>query len=98
LAIASPQTALEDAAMMEPSKEARRAERFIPVHFIPHHLAVNANQAFEMLGYNDGRSERAKKDAFFRFRAKYEIKTLPGGVFPLWQIEAAIKSEKMWLP
>lgn len=63
--------------------------RSIPIQFIPGHLAVNESQAHEILGLNDGRSERAKKTAFYRFCAEYNIKPLPGRVFPLKKIEAA---------
>lgn len=63
--------------------------RSIPVQFVPGHLAVNEAQAFEMLGLNDGRTERAKKAAFKRMRDAFGIPTLPGGVFPLKKIEAA---------
>lgn len=54
------------------------AHRSIPVYFVPGHLAVN-----------DGRSERAKKDAFYKFCTKHGIKPEPGRVFPLKKIEAA---------
>lgn len=65
------------------------ARKSIPVQFVPGHLAVNESQAFEMLGLNDGRTERAKKAAFKRLRDAFEIPTLPGGVFPLKKLEAA---------
>lgn len=65
------------------------ARQTVPVQFVPGQLAVNEAQAIEMLGLNDGRTERAKKAAFKRLRDTYEIPTLPGGVFPLKKIEAA---------
>lgn len=68
------------------------AGRIVPVQFIPNHIAVNEAQAFEMLGLNDGRSLVAKKRAFYLFRMKYGIETLPGGVFPAKKLEAALST------
>ena len=64
--------------------------RHIPIHFIPSHLAVNEAQALEILGLNDGRSNQAKRKAFYRFCVENEIKPLPGRVFPLMKIQAAV--------
>jgi hypothetical protein len=64
------------------------ATRHIPIFFVPGQLAVNEAQAHEILGLNDGRSERAKKKAFYRICAEHEIKPLPGRVFPLKKLEA----------
>lgn len=66
--------------------------RIVPVQFIPGHLAVNQAQAFEMLGLNDGRTERAKKVAFKRLRDAHKIRALPGGVWPLKKIEQAVSA------
>ena len=66
------------------------ASKTIPVQFVPGYLAVNEDQAFEMLGLNDGRTERAKKAAFKRMRDAFGIPTLPGGVFPLGRIQSAL--------
>jgi hypothetical protein len=68
------------------------ATKSIPVQFVPGYLAVNEVQAFEMLGLNDGRTERAKKAAFKRMRDAFGIPTLPGGVFPLKKIEQAVSA------
>ena len=69
-----------------------KSARSIPVQFVPGYLAVNEVQAFEMLGLNDGRTERAKKAAFKRMRDAFGIPTLPGGVFPLKKIEQAVSA------
>jgi hypothetical protein len=67
-----------------------KTQQSIPVAFVPAYLAVNEATAIEMLGLNDGRSERAQKDAFKRIRDIYEIKALPGFVFSLRQLERAM--------
>jgi len=63
--------------------------RRIPITFVPDHLALNEVQAFEILGLNNGRSEKAKKKALYRLCAEHGIKPLPGRVFPLKKLEAA---------
>lgn len=55
-------------------------------------LAVNEQQAHELLGLNDGRSERARKTAFYRFCIQHGIRSLPGRVFPIKKIESALAS------
>lgn len=69
--------------------DAMAAQKSIPVHFIPAHIAVNEAQLFEMLGLNDGRSQRGKRLAAWQFRRINKIPTWPGGVFPLRMIERA---------
>jgi hypothetical protein len=64
----------------------------IPVYFVPGHLAVNEAQAHEILGLNDGRTETAKKKAFYKFCQQHDIRPLPGRVFPLKKIEQAVSA------
>lgn len=53
-------------------------------------LTVTEREAIEMLSLHlSGRSERAQKDAFKRFRDQHKIKPLPGFVFSIKQLEAA---------
>ena len=55
----------------------------------PRRLAVSEAEAIAMLGLNNGRSASAAKFAFWKFRSKYAIKKLPGGVFSKRKLEAA---------
>jgi len=61
----------------------------IPCHSIPAHLAVNESQLIAMLGLT-GRPVGAAKKAIWRFTRRHDIKPLPGRVYPLRRIEAAL--------
>lgn len=69
------------------------ARKTIPVQWVSTQLAINERQAFTMLGLDDDRPERAKKDAFYKIRKQHGIPTLPGGVFPLAKLEKALNHE-----
>jgi hypothetical protein len=58
----------------------------------PKRLALNAAEAQEILGLNDGRSEQAKKAAFYRFCQQHDIRPFPGRVFSLKDIESALSN------
>jgi len=62
--------------LMVPANDARR-------------LAVTEAEAIALLGLNQGRSAKAAKLAFWKFRAQHEIKKLPGGVFSKRRLEVA---------
>lgn len=62
----------------------------IPVCAINERLAINEREAHEKLGLNDGRSERAKRSAWYKFCTKHGIKPEPGRVFSLKKIEQAM--------
>ena len=52
-------------------------------------VCVNQETLFELLDLNDGRSAVAAYQAAKRFRDRFGIEKLAGGLFPLAQIERA---------
>ena len=68
----------------------------IPVSFISEApvkvLAVDEAGFRKMMGY-DQRSESAAKWASWAFRAKFGIRTLPGGVYYIEEIKRALDQE-----
>ena len=70
----------------------------IPVDFIEavsvQALAVNDDGLIRMLGLDDGRTREAAMLASWRFRSVNNIKTLPGGVYPVAAIKRAMAQYK----
>ena len=68
----------------------------VPVSFIneasANVLAVDEAGFRKMMGY-DQRSESAAKSASWAFRAKFGIRTLPGGVYYIEEIKRALDQE-----
>jgi hypothetical protein len=54
-------------------------------------LAVDEAGLRKLLGY-EGRSESAARSASYCFRSKFGIRTLPGGVYSIAQIQDALKA------
>ena len=69
--------------------------KHIPVLFIACPAAVNEAGLLAMLSLDDGRPIKAAKRSAWEFRRAHGIKKLPGGVFPVKQIESAVASEAM---
>jgi hypothetical protein len=68
----------------------------IPVCFMDEtplrRLAVNEQGLIHLLSLDDGRSLLAAKRSAYLFRRVNKIRTLPGGVYSLWEIENALKT------
>lgn len=54
-------------------------------------MAVTEKELIDMLGLNDGRSERAQRIAAWRFLKRFDIRALPGRVFSLHRIQEACR-------
>lgn len=67
----------------------------IPVSFINEApvraLAVGEAGLRKLLGY-EGRSEAAARSASYCFRSKFGIRTLPGGVYSIAEIQNALRA------
>lgn len=68
----------------------------IPISFLDEtplrRLAVNDEGLLHLLCLNDGRSEQAAKKAAYLFRSVNGIRTLPGGVYSIAEIQNALKA------
>ena len=58
-----------------------------------HALAVNEEGLYRLLGFDDGRSPEAARQASWRFRRKFNIRTLPGGVYSIAEIKRAVNEK-----
>jgi len=54
-------------------------------------LTVDEHGLRQMLGYDNGRTESAARLASWRFRKQNNIRTLPGGVYSIAEIENALQ-------
>lgn len=66
------------------------SSRVVPVITVPGQIAVGDRELARMLGLDDGRSVAAQKRAIYRLTRRHGIDRLPGRVWPLARIEAAI--------
>jgi hypothetical protein len=57
-------------------------------------LAVDEAGLRRLLGY-EGRAPSTAKDASWRFRQKFGIRTLPGGVYSLEEIHSALRVQPL---
>lgn len=67
----------------------------IPIIFVPEHLAVNEAQMIEILNLKHCRTLAARKLALYRILARLGIEDqwLPGRVFPLCKLQAALAQD-----
>ena len=54
-------------------------------------LAVNDEGLMKLLSLDDGRSIQAAKKAAYLFRVRHSIRTLPGGVYSIYEIQNALR-------